>query len=60
MLFTNIIAFGSGIEEKKASAQENSTAREIAILNEINLTSTKLATQGAYTALSVSFWASRW
>ena len=55
MLFTNIIAFGSGIEEKKASAQENSTAREIAILNEINLTSTKLATQGAYTALSVFF-----
>ena len=55
MLFTNIIAFGSSIEEKKASAQENSTAREIAILNEINLTSTKLATQGAYTALSVFF-----
>jgi hypothetical protein len=55
MLFTNIIAFGSGIEEKKASAQENSTAREIEILNEINLTSTKLATQGAYTALSVFF-----
>jgi hypothetical protein len=55
MLITNIIAFGSGIEEKKASAQENSTAREIAILNEINLTSTKLATQGAYTALSVFF-----
>jgi hypothetical protein len=55
VLFTNIIAFGSGIEEKKASAQENSTAREIAILNEINLTSTKLATQGAYTALSVFF-----
>ena len=54
MLFTSIIAFGSGIEEK-ASAQENSTAREIAILNEINLTSTKLATQGAYTALSVFF-----
>jgi cbb3-type cytochrome oxidase subunit 3 len=79
MLFTNIIAFGSGIEEKKASAQENSTAvlddvrtmlrddraelsevkdvmaREIAILSEINLTSTKLATQGVYTALSVFF-----
>jgi cbb3-type cytochrome oxidase subunit 3 len=78
MLFTNIIAFGSGIEEK-ASAQENSTAvlddvrtmlrddraeqsevkdmtaREIEILSEINLTSTKLATQGAYTALSVFF-----
>jgi cbb3-type cytochrome oxidase subunit 3 len=78
MLFTSIIAFGSGIEEK-ASAQENSTAvlddvrtmlrddraelsevkdmtaREIAILSEINLTSTKLATQGAYTALSVFF-----
>jgi cbb3-type cytochrome oxidase subunit 3 len=78
MLFTNIIAFGSGIEEK-ASAQENSTAvlddvrtmlrddraelsemkdmtaREIAILSEINLTSTKLATQGAYTALTVFF-----
>lgn len=78
MLFTNIIAFGSGIEEK-ASAQENSTAvlddvrtmlrddgaelsevkdmtgREIAILSEINLTSTKLATQGVYTALSVFF-----
>jgi cbb3-type cytochrome oxidase subunit 3 len=79
MLFTSIIAFGSGIEEKKASAQENSTAvlddvrtmlrddraelsevkdvmaREIAILSEINLTSTKLATQGVYTALSVFF-----
>jgi hypothetical protein len=78
MLFTSI-AFGSGIEEKKASAQENSTAvlddvrtmlrddraelsevkdvmaREIAILSEINLTSTKLATQGVYTALSVFF-----
>jgi cbb3-type cytochrome oxidase subunit 3 len=79
MLFMSIIAFGSGIEEKKASAQENSTAvvddvrtilrderaqlselknmtaHEIAILNEINVVSTKLATQGTYTALSVFF-----
>lgn len=37
------------------SEVKNMTAREIAILSEINLTSTKLATQGVYTALSVFF-----
>jgi hypothetical protein len=34
---------------------KNMTAAEMAILSEINLSSTKLATQGAYTALSVFF-----
>lgn len=37
------------------SEVKNMTAREIDILSEINLTSTKLATQGVYTALSVFF-----
>jgi hypothetical protein len=33
----------------------NMTVTEMAVLNEISLTSTKLATQGAYTAMSVFF-----
>jgi hypothetical protein len=37
------------------SELRNMTVTETAILNEISLTSTKLATQGAYTAMSVFF-----
>jgi hypothetical protein len=42
-------------DRAELSEMKDMTAREIAILSEINLTSTKLATQGAYTAISVFF-----
>lgn len=45
------------LQDDRADLSElkNMTAHETSILNEINLSSTKLATQGAYTALSVFF-----
>jgi hypothetical protein len=47
----------SALQNDRADLAEvrNMTTRELAVLEEINLTSTKLATQGAYTALSVFF-----
>jgi len=49
-IHTIVVADRSQLAEVK-----NMTLRQNAILSEINLTSTKLATQGAYTALSVFF-----